>query len=156
MCSSPYSWEYPNKQGIGCNIISPQDSANFLQFLQQLRQDPIGKKLYLSAAVGITPFMGPDGTPMEDVSAFAEQLNHIGALSGNELEQNFSHNFTGIMSYDIWGSWSSGIGPNAPLDDSCAPMRAGSAKSAVAAWTGAKFPASQVRVCAYEWFIIVH
>lgn len=87
--SSPYSWEYPNKQGIGCNIISPQDSANFLQFLRQLRQDPIGRNLYLSAAVGITPFMGPDGTPMEDVSAFAEQLDHIGALSDNQLEQDF-------------------------------------------------------------------
>ena len=60
------------------------------------------------------------------------------------------------MSYDIWGSWSSGIGPNAPLDDSCAPTRAGSAKSAVAAWTGAKFPASQVRVCACERFSIVN
>jgi chitinase len=50
------------------------------------------------------------------------------------------------MNYDIWGSWSTGIGPNAPLDDSCAPTQAGSAKSAVAAWTGAKFPANQVEV----------
>lgn len=122
-----FDWEYPNKQGIGCNIISPADSANFLQFLQELRQDPVGAKLYLSAAVGISPFMGPDGTPMTDVSAFAEVLDHIG-----------------IMSYDIWGPWSSGIGPNAPLDDSCAPTPAGSAVSAVAAWTGAKFPANQI------------
>lgn len=51
------------------------------------------------------------------------------------------------MSYDIWGPWSSGIGPNAPLDDSCATTHAGSARSAVAAWTGANFPANQVRVC---------
>jgi len=78
--SSSYSWEYPNKQGIGCNVISPQDSINFLQFLQELRQDSIGRNQYLSAAVGITPFMGPDGTPMTDVSAFAKQLDHIGAL----------------------------------------------------------------------------
>jgi len=33
--------------------------------------------------------MGPDGTPMEDVSAFAEQLDHIGALTDNKLEQDF-------------------------------------------------------------------
>jgi len=111
MRSSPYSWEYPNKQGIGCNIISPQDSANFLQFLRQLRQDPIGKNLYLSAAVGITPFMGPDGTPMEDVSAFAEQLDHIGALSDNQLEQDFLQlyrdyelRYLGIMVKWHWSS----------------------------------------------------
>lgn len=72
------SWEYPNRQGIGCNTISSADSANFLLFLQELRQDPIGKNLYLSAAVGITPFVGSDGTPMSDVSAFASPLNHIG------------------------------------------------------------------------------
>ncbi|KAF9444016.1 glycoside hydrolase family 18 protein [Macrolepiota fuliginosa MF-IS2] len=122
-----FDWEYPNKQGIGCNIISPSDSANFLAFLQQLRQDSTGSKLYLSAAVSIAPFMGPDGTPMSDVSEFSKYLNHIA-----------------IMNYDIWGSWSTGIGPNAPLDDSCAPTQAGSAKSAVAAWTGAKFPANQI------------
>lgn len=50
-----------------------------------------------------------------------------------------------IMAYDIFGSWSTnGAGPNAPLDDACAPVKAGSAKSAVQAWTSAKFPASQV------------
>src|SRR6266850_274670 len=39
------------------------------------------------------------------------------------------------MNYDIWGSWSPTVGPNAPLDDSCAPSQQGSAKSAVKAWT---------------------
>jgi chitinase len=51
-----------------------------------------------------------------------------------------------IMAYDIWGSsWSTSVGPNAPLDDSCAPTQAGSITSAVKAWTNAKFPANQVR-----------
>jgi chitinase len=49
-----------------------------------------------------------------------------------------------IMSYDIWGSSSASVGPNAPLDDSCAPTQAGSATSAVNAWTNAKFPPDQV------------
>lgn len=53
-------------------------------------------------------------------------------------------NLLAIMNYDVWGPWSNGIGPNAPLDDSCAPTQVGSAKSAIAAWTGAKFPANQV------------
>lgn len=72
-----YSWEYPNKQGIGCNIISPDDSANFLSFLQELRKDPVGSNLTISAAVGLTPFMGLTA-PMTDVSPFAEVLDHIG------------------------------------------------------------------------------
>ncbi|KAF8067860.1 glycoside hydrolase family 18 protein [Lyophyllum atratum] len=122
-----FDWEYPNKQGVGCNTISPDDSANFLLFLTALRaKAPSG--LIISAAVGITPFAGPDGTPMTDVSGFANVLDHIA-----------------IMSYDIWGSWSTGgVGPNAPLDDSCAPMKAGSATSAIEAWTAAEFPADKI------------
>ncbi|KAF8198658.1 glycoside hydrolase superfamily [Pholiota molesta] len=107
-----FDWEYPNHQGIGCNTISDNDSANFLSFLQELRQDPTGAQLTLTAAVGLTPFAGPGGTPMADVSAFAAVLNHIA-----------------IMNYDVWGSWS----PDA-----------GSATSALKAWTNAKFPASQI------------
>ncbi|KAG5641991.1 hypothetical protein DXG03_003820 [Asterophora parasitica] len=49
------------------------------------------------------------------------------------------------MAYDIWGSWSSSVGPNAPLDDSCAASGAGSAASGVKAWTAAGFPANKAR-----------
>jgi chitinase len=49
-----------------------------------------------------------------------------------------------IMNYDVWGSWSPSVGPNAPLDDSCASVQDGSAMSAVKAWTGANFPADQI------------
>lgn len=73
-----HSWEYPNKQGLGCNVISPSDSANFLLFLQALRASPGGSKIILSAAVGLAPFNGPDGTPMTDVSGFAAVLDYIG------------------------------------------------------------------------------
>jgi chitinase len=48
------------------------------------------------------------------------------------------------MAYDIWGSWSSSVGPNAPLDDSCAPSPQGSVKSAVKAWTAAGMPAEKI------------
>ena len=50
------------------------------------------------------------------------------------------------MNYDIWGSWSTAVGPNAPLNDTCASEdnQQGSAVSAVAAWTAAGFPASQI------------
>ena len=72
------SWEYPNRQGIGCNLISANDSANFLSFLQELRNQTGAQNLTLSAAVSDTPFMGSDGSPMSDVSGFAKVLNHLG------------------------------------------------------------------------------
>ncbi|KAJ7587134.1 glycoside hydrolase family 18 protein [Mycena floridula] len=124
-----FDWEYPNKQGIGCNTVSSSDSDNFLAMLQSLRSTTVGRDLYLSAAVGLVPWNGPDGTPLTDVSGFAEQLNHIA-----------------IMNYDVWGPWSPTTGPNAPLDDSCLPAanQVGSAVSAVAAWTEAGFPANQI------------
>lgn len=50
------------------------------------------------------------------------------------------------MNYDVFGSFSSTVGPNSPLADSCAPPDAqtGSATSAVQKWTSAGFPAGQI------------
>lgn len=80
------SWEYPGNQGIGCNTISPNDTSNFLAFLQELRQDPVGQKLVLTAAAPISPWRDADGNSSADVSAFAKVLDHIA-----------------IMNYDISG-----------------------------------------------------
>lgn len=54
--------------------------------------------------------------------------------------------FITIMNYDVWGSWSAAVGPNSPLNDTCAPAadQMGSAVSAVAAWTAAGMPAHQI------------
>lgn len=123
-----FDWEYPNKQGAGCNLISDNDSQNFLSFLQSLRS-AVGSNVTLTAAAGITPFAGSDGTPMTDVSGFAKVLDWVA-----------------IMNYDVWGSWSNAVGPNAPLNDTCASAadQEGSAVSAVKAWTTAGFPANQL------------
>lgn len=53
---------------------------------------------------------------------------------------------TEVMNYDVFGSFSSTVGPNSPLADSCAPASAqfGSATSAVQKWTAAGFPAGQI------------
>jgi len=50
------------------------------------------------------------------------------------------------MNYDIWNSLSAVAGPNAPLDDTCAPLadRNGSAVSAVKAWKDAGMPNNQI------------
>lgn len=124
-----FDWEYPAGTGIGCNQGSPSDAQNFLAFLQALRQDPAGKNLYLSAAVSPAPFIGSDGNPMTDVSGFAAVLDHIT-----------------IMNYDINGQWTTttGVGPNAPLDDSCSNVQTGSAIKSVKAWTDAGIPANQL------------
>ncbi|KAI0320491.1 glycoside hydrolase [Amylostereum chailletii] len=124
-----FDWETPAVQGEGDNTISPQDSPNYLLFLKKLRTLPGAESLLITAAVLGTTFVGSDGTHMSDVSGFAGVLDYIA-----------------IMNYDIWGSWSSSVGPNAPLADSCASTshRAGSATSAVASWTAAGFPKKQI------------
>ena len=73
------SWEYPTGSGLECNIASVNDSANFLAFLQALRNDPVGKNLIITAGVGITPFEGPDGNPLASVSGFADVFDSISA-----------------------------------------------------------------------------
>ncbi|KAG2135821.1 glycoside hydrolase family 18 protein [Suillus clintonianus] len=124
-----FDWEYPNHQGIGCNTISVNDTANFLAFLQELRANPVAERLTLSAAVTLTPFNDATGSPSADVSGFAKVLDYVS-----------------VMNYDVWGSWSSTVGPNAPLNDTCAAPanQQGSAVSAVKAWTDAGMPANQI------------
>ncbi|KAH9482515.1 Chitinase A1 [Psilocybe cubensis] len=124
-----FDWEYPANQGIGCNAINPNDTANFLAFLQELRKDSLGSTLILSAAVATVPFFGPNGSPLADVSGFAKVLDYIA-----------------IMNYDIWGPWSSSVGPNAPLNDTCASPanQQGSAVSAVQRWNQAGIPFHQI------------
>ncbi|RDB20192.1 Chitinase A1 [Hypsizygus marmoreus] len=124
-----FDWEYPNGAGVGCNVISPSDTSNFLAFLQELRKDPAGKKLILSAATAIKPFNGPDGTPSSSVSGFGDVLDWIA-----------------IMNYDLYGSWSPTVGPNAALDDTCAASanQVGSAVSAVKNWSDAGMPKHKI------------
>ena len=74
-----YSWEFPGRQGIGCNIVSEDDTANFLSFLKTLHVLKGEKKLIVSAAVSLTPFVGSDGNPLSGVSAFEEVLDYIGS-----------------------------------------------------------------------------
>ncbi|KAH9958052.1 glycoside hydrolase [Russula dissimulans] len=122
-----FDWEYPGKQGIGCNVVSQNDTANFLLFLQKLRSMNGAQDIVVSAAVAVLPFIGSDGNPVSDVSDFAEVLDYIE-----------------VMNYDIWGSWDTTVGPNAPLNDTCAASPQGSAVSAVKAWSAAGFPANRI------------
>ncbi len=73
--------------------------------------------------------MDSTGTPSEDVSEFANYLDTIA-----------------IMNYDLWGSWSASVGPQAALNDTCAAPdnQQGSAVLAVKRWTDAGFPRKQI------------
>jgi len=119
-----FDWEYPGNQGIGCNVVSSNDTSNFLSFLQALRADPVGSNITITASTPLTPWVGAT-----NVSDFADVLDWIN-----------------VMNYDVWGSWDTTVGPNAPLNDTCAPAadQSGSAVSAVAKWTEAGMPSHQI------------
>ena len=77
------SWEFPGLQGIGTNQVSPDDSANFLLFLQQLRTLLPKGTVIITADVQDNTFIGPNGQPMSDVSGFANALDYISTFSAS-------------------------------------------------------------------------
>ncbi|KAF8508013.1 chitinase [Hysterangium stoloniferum] len=124
-----FDWEQPGKQAIGCNIVSPEDTANYLRLLQELRRFKATSGLILTVAAPAAPFVDSTGVPSTSVSGFAKVLDYIK-----------------IMNYDVWGPWTSVLGPNSPLEDACAPpqYQLGSAVAAVAAWKNAGMPLDKI------------
>ncbi|KAG0707952.1 glycoside hydrolase family 18 protein [Suillus ampliporus] len=124
-----FDWEYPGStNGLSCNTESPQDTANLLTMLQELKQQL--PNISLSAATPVRPWNDATGNPSTDLTSFAKVLDYIE-----------------IMNYDVYGdTFSKVVGPNSPLDDSCAPAaeQTGSATSAVKLWTAAGFSAKQI------------
>ncbi|KAH9813273.1 family 18 glycoside hydrolase [Melampsora americana] len=122
-------WEYPNVQGLGCNLLNKDDSQNFLSFLKVLRSK-LGSRSRLSAAVSVHGFMSSDGTNyLNDTSAFSRELD-----------------FLTIMAYDLYGpSFSQVAGPNAPLFDTCSePNFRYSVSQAIKQWTSTGTPARKL------------
>ncbi|VDB84991.1 unnamed protein product [Peniophora sp. CBMAI 1063] len=119
-----FDWEYPGNQGIGCNAISPNDTANFLTFLQEFRASEQGSKLFLTAASSLLPWVDENGDPSTNLTAFGDVLDYIA-----------------VMNYDIYGSWAETAGPNAPLYSSCSTQNdQGSAEIGIQAWIDAGIP----------------
>ncbi|TFY53139.1 hypothetical protein EVJ58_g9617 [Rhodofomes roseus] len=120
-------WEYPNETGAG-NLHSSDDAANLLTFFTSLRS-ALGSSKIISAAVTDLPWIGSDGNPLTDVSAYAQQMT-----------------YANIMNYDVFGSSTTSPGPNAPLGNLCGNTTAPqySAEAAFSQWTGAGFPAGQL------------
>ncbi|KAJ7686545.1 glycoside hydrolase [Mycena rosella] len=120
-------WEYPNQEGAG-NPFGSADAANLLLVLTALRKS-LGTTKIISAAVTDLPFIGSNGSPLTNVSAYAAQMT-----------------YANLMNYDIFGDWSDAPGPNAPLGNLCGTSSQPeySAEAAFAQWTAAKFPASKL------------
>ncbi|KII91199.1 glycoside hydrolase family 18 protein [Plicaturopsis crispa FD-325 SS-3] len=119
-------WEYPNSSGAG-NAYSSKDSANLLTFFKALRTK-LGTSKIISAAVTDLPWLGADGNPLTDVSAYAAVMT-----------------YANIMNYDV-NSSSSTPGANAPLGNLCgtSSQPTASAEAAFSQWTKAGFPAAQL------------
>ncbi|KAF9558512.1 glycoside hydrolase family 18 protein [Agrocybe pediades] len=118
-------FEFPNSKGSG-NPYSPEDTANFLLLIQALRT-ALGASKIISAAVGHTPWLGPEGVPISNATAFAENLTYIN-----------------IMNYSVYAS--SSPGPNSPLGDVIKSQRKlqTTAEAALLQWRNSGFPASKM------------
>ncbi|GAA6001318.1 glycoside hydrolase family 18 protein [Rhodotorula paludigena] len=119
-------WEYPGTNGAAGNEVSSSDTANLLLMLQLLRQSL--PNAILSTCTTQRAYIGANGSPVADVSSFANVLDHIL-----------------VMNYDVWGA-SSTPGPNAPLRNDCPNSLQPDAnmQSAINAWTNAGMPASKI------------
>ncbi|KAJ8580984.1 hypothetical protein M405DRAFT_752498, partial [Rhizopogon salebrosus TDB-379] len=62
-----FSGEYPNHQGIGCNIVGSDDTANFLSSLQGLHKDSTGSNITAWASVYLKPIDDSNGNPQAEI-----------------------------------------------------------------------------------------
>lgn len=138
-----FDWEYPGTQGEGDNIVSSSDAGNFVLFLEALRTAaPSG--LIISAATSLGLWTGLTNANVQSMNSV---LNYIGMDHHHcqPIRMNDELDFPlEIMNYDIWGSWSGMVGPNAPLVDSCSSYQDGSATYALNAWSAAGFSTSKM------------
>ncbi|KAI9288862.1 glycosyl hydrolases family 18-domain-containing protein [Umbelopsis sp. AD052] len=123
-------WEYPGRQGAGCNgVDEANDASNYLTLLQELRSaldTKFGAGVKeITLAVRVQPF-DQNGSILSDMSAYAKVVTRFN-----------------LMLYDINGAWNTVTGPNAPFNylSGSDPF---SFVQAITDWKAAKVPASQL------------
>lgn len=94
-------WEYPTGGGQPGNTESPQDSANFVLMVQEIRR-AIGSQALITIAASA------------DTSKYGNYLVPL----ANELD------WINLMTYDFAGPWQGSAGLNSPLDAQSAAMQA--------------------------------
>ncbi|PIA14062.1 chitinase [Coemansia reversa NRRL 1564] len=122
-------FEYPGRQGDSCHPFDSADTANFLEFVQELRQrlnSEFEDAKLITLATRFQPFDGPSG-PMSDVSDFAGSVDYFN-----------------LMLYDFNGVWSETTGPNAPFDFAQGKGLQFSFKSSIQSWIDAGIPANKI------------
>lgn len=78
-------WEYPGQEGGPGNQHTPEDTGNFLSFLELLRIT-LPPSAIMTVATQTEPFVDASGNPSTDMSAFAKVLDWFL-----------------LMNYDVWG-----------------------------------------------------
>ncbi|GAA5811546.1 hypothetical protein MFLAVUS_004984 [Mucor flavus] len=118
-------WEYPGRQGAGCNVVDAgSDVANLASLLEELRSeldqefDKGSKEISIAGYVGGFP-----GTSSDITESIGKSVTRVN-----------------MMTYDINGAWNPQTGPNAPLQSS----NGSNFVSAIAAWTKSGVPASKL------------
>ncbi|ORZ03948.1 glycoside hydrolase [Syncephalastrum racemosum] len=123
-------WEYPGRQGAGCNAVDlANDANNYLQLIKEMRQSfqtNFNTTKEITIAAHVRTFDTPSGN-MADVSAFVDVLDRFN-----------------IMTYDINGAFNSTSGPNAPLNFEPGYGDADSFVSGIQNWLKAGVPASKI------------
>lgn len=139
-----FSQEYPNQSGAG-NPYSSSDAANLLSFFTELRS-ALGSSKIISAAVTDLPWIGSDGNPLTDVSAYAKQMTYANIMYVSKIILTARVQMLVHRNYDIFGASTTAPGPNAPLSNACnnSTQPQYSAHAAYTQWTKAGFPASQL------------
>ncbi|KAI9476274.1 MAG: glycoside hydrolase superfamily [Benjaminiella poitrasii] len=93
-------WEYPTAAGPGCNVYAPDDVANYLKLIKELRValDTLfpDKHKEITLAVHIMPWGGDE--EVDDVSEFVPYVDRFN-----------------VMTFDVNGAWNSISGPNSPF-----------------------------------------
>ena len=121
-----------------------------LLFLQELRVAMPNKRL--STCTTQQAYIGANGSPLTDVSAFAKVLDNILVMNydvwGGEslLSFHYSYYLLETDSYVYSPAASSTPGPNAPLENNCENSMQPNAnmQSSIDAWTKAGMPASKI------------
>ncbi|RUS35316.1 glycosyl hydrolases family 18-domain-containing protein [Jimgerdemannia flammicorona] len=124
-------WEYPGRQGAGCNAFDVKnDTPNLLILLKELRAalntNFKGAKKEITMANRAVPFETPSG-PSKDVSAFVPYVDRFQ-----------------LMLYDINGAWNSTTGPNAPFKNQNGWGAPFSYTDGIQAWRAAGVPAGKI------------
>lgn len=124
-------WEYPGRQGAGCNQVdASNDVKNLLTLLQELRTSLDGKFSNSTKEISIAGYVQAFKT---DAGPSDKDLT---AAIGKVLDR------VNIMTYDIGGAWNPQTGANSPLNPGS--KDGDSFNTAIEFWTSAGVPASKL------------